>query len=578
MNDLVVFALHNSVVAIVLALIVYGSTRVWRNPPVAHLLWLLVLLKLVAPPVGRVEWPAHWLLGSLPAQSALAPVRQPRESWNVDAHSRLVARTTSDASAPASAPIANEYDFATTIFQLWNRARPTLLCVWLGGAVACALIAVTRIVRFERQLRNTLPASGRVRRTTADVAGKLGVRRVPDVRFAAGVKVPMLWWAGRGATIVLPMRLIAPLDREQLALVLAHELAHLRRRDHWVRACELAVSMIYWWNPLVGLIRRQLHQTEDICCDAWVRWAFPTSTTRYAEVLLEAAESLGASDVGVRLLPSSALLSSLSLKARITMILESRFVPFPSKKSLIVIGGLAALLLPSFVPTTRGQTRAAADDEASTASEATSSATSEFPHAVKFEQGATQFLDGDKITIVEVRGTAETFAPGNIYWIRGKYTLGSSDRAMVAAYTTAMDAANGTSGSLKVQTTVVNRGDGTFTLFLPMSYRGWPHVSFYPAEGGSGFGGNYFGTGDSVLKKWWGSKDKDTELDPVASDAYLGRASANSRLGRVDAAWRDLQRAEQLGAEVDPEIRRALAEAAGSRPRKSPRLRSETEP
>lgn len=44
-----------------------------------------------------------------------------------------------------------------------------------------------------------------------------------------------------------------------------------------------------------------------------------------------------------------------------------------------------------------------------------------------------------------------------------------------------------------------------------MSYRGWPHVSFYPADGGSGFGGNYFGTGDSVLKKWWGSKDKATE-------------------------------------------------------------------
>jgi hypothetical protein len=56
---------------------------------------------------------------------------------------------------------------------------------------------------------------------------------------------------------------------------------------------------------------------------------------------------------------------------------------------------------------------------------------------------------------------------------------------------------------LKVQTTVVNKGAGTFTLFLPMSCRGWPHVSFYPADNGEGFGGNYFGTGDSVLKQWW---------------------------------------------------------------------------
>ena len=94
---------------------------------------------------------------------------------------------------------------------------------------------------------------------------------------------------------------------------------------------------------------------------------------------------------------------------------------------------------------------------------------SEFPYAVQFEQGATRFLNGDKITILEVRGTADTFTPGNTYWIKGTYTLASHDRAMLAAYTTATDAANGTGPSLKVQTTIVNQGNGTFTLFLPMS-------------------------------------------------------------------------------------------------------------
>ncbi len=56
MNDLLVLAAHNTVVALVLALFVFGLTRVWRNPPVVHVLWLLVLLKLVAPPVIRVDW------------------------------------------------------------------------------------------------------------------------------------------------------------------------------------------------------------------------------------------------------------------------------------------------------------------------------------------------------------------------------------------------------------------------------------------------------------------------------------------------------------------------------------------
>ncbi len=47
----------------------------------------------------------------------------------------------------------------------------------------------------------------------------------------------------------------------------------------------------------------------------------------------------------------------------------------------------------------------------------------------------------------------------------------------------------------------VNQGKGTFTLFLPLSHKRLPRVSFYSVEDGNGFGGNYFGTGNSVLKR-----------------------------------------------------------------------------
>jgi beta-lactamase regulating signal transducer with metallopeptidase domain len=174
-------------------------------------------------------------------------------------------------------------------------------------------------------------------------------------------------------------------------------------------------------------------------------------------------------------------------------------------------------------------------------------AASEFPYAVGFDQGATRFLNGDKISIQEVRGTADMFTPGNIYWIKGTYTLASRDRAILLASITVTDWAEimrpldlavrsdsidpskatgavpgrATGVELKVQRTVVNRGTGTFTLFLPMSYRGLPHVSFYSFENGEGFGGNYFGTGNSVLNQWWGSK----ETDRKATSAPTGSSN-----------------------------------------------------
>src|SRR5258707_8658950 len=179
------------------------------------------------------------------------------------------------------------------------------------------------------------------------------------------------------------------------------------------------------------------------------------------------------------------------------MILQSQFAPRVAPRSKFVIALIAFLVLPSFVETTKTEVWAGPNDEAPATPDRkpTAPTNSEFPYSLKFEQGATRFKDGDKITILEVRGTAETFTPGNIYWIKGTYTLASHDRATLAAYTTAMDAANATGASFKVQTTIVDHGNGGFTLFLPMSCRGWPHVSFYPADGGDDFGGHYFGKG-----------------------------------------------------------------------------------
>ena len=40
----------NAITATVLAVLAVATTRLWRNAPLAHLLWLVVLVKLVTPP------------------------------------------------------------------------------------------------------------------------------------------------------------------------------------------------------------------------------------------------------------------------------------------------------------------------------------------------------------------------------------------------------------------------------------------------------------------------------------------------------------------------------------------------
>ncbi len=55
MNDLLAIAAQNTIVAGILGILVFGLTRLWRRPPVAHILWLLVLAKLIGPPVLHVD-------------------------------------------------------------------------------------------------------------------------------------------------------------------------------------------------------------------------------------------------------------------------------------------------------------------------------------------------------------------------------------------------------------------------------------------------------------------------------------------------------------------------------------------
>src|SRR5439155_22343931 len=72
--------------------------------------------------------------------------------------------------------------------------------------------------------------------------------------------------------------------------VIAHELAHLARRDHWVAWIELAGSWLWWWNPVFWYVRSQLRESAELACDARVVAALPESRRAYAEALIEVSE------------------------------------------------------------------------------------------------------------------------------------------------------------------------------------------------------------------------------------------------------------------------------------------------
>src|SRR5262245_53104610 len=380
MNTFFALGLSNIAVTTLLALLARAAGRWLRRPALTHGLWLLVFLKLVTPPIYPVavirtaapaptavaEAPAKPVVQAavirpvadaipdaqpapqlpnppvveepgLPQEFAPAPVPQ-KQAPPVAMEPPPAPVPLAVAAVPAAAEIA-----AASSFD-WSWLPQALTWAWLTGAALWLALALVRLVRFQRLLRWGQSAPPELRRLAKSVAACLEVK-CPRLVLVPGAVSPMRWVFGRAPRLVLPAALMERLTPEQWRTLLAHELAHWRRRDHWVRWLELTALALYWWCPLVWWAKEQLQQSEEECCDAWVVAVLPEAARDYALALVETVDFLsGARPV---LPPAASGLGQVHLlRRRLTMILRGRTPRALTLSGLLAVLAVALVLLP----------------------------------------------------------------------------------------------------------------------------------------------------------------------------------------------------------------------------------------
>src|SRR5206468_12726429 len=122
----------------------------------------------------------------------------------------------------------------------------------LGGLVLAAiglaaLFQLVRIAAFEARLRRARPAPPAVRADCRAISLRLGLERPPEVVLLEGALSPLVWALGR-PRVALPA-VLAEGPPAALRGVLAHELAHLARRDHLWACLDLAAAVLHFWLP-----------------------------------------------------------------------------------------------------------------------------------------------------------------------------------------------------------------------------------------------------------------------------------------------------------------------------------------
>jgi len=67
--------------------------------------------------------------------------------------------------------------------------------------------------------------------------------------------------------ILIPPAALLGLTAQQLELLVAHELAHIRRFDHAVNLCQIVVETLLFYHPVVRRISARIREERELCCD-----------------------------------------------------------------------------------------------------------------------------------------------------------------------------------------------------------------------------------------------------------------------------------------------------------------------
>jgi beta-lactamase regulating signal transducer with metallopeptidase domain len=263
--SLVHFVWQGAAIASLVAGLNLGLRR--SSPQARYLLACLALLAMLAAPL--VTFRA--LVAGDPAAAQLPAAAPSGPSL-----------PTVSASPALAAPPAPAREFWRGVEPL----LPALVIAWAAGVVvlgARALGGLALVMRLRRAGLRESPAS--LAAVFARLADRIGVRRAVRLYESALVSVPTVVGVLRPAVLV-PASALTGLTAQQLELILAHELAHVRRHDYLVNLLQSAAETLLFYHPATWWVSQRIRVEREHCCDD-VAVAVCGSPVRYARALVE---------------------------------------------------------------------------------------------------------------------------------------------------------------------------------------------------------------------------------------------------------------------------------------------------
>ena len=138
---------------------------------------------------------------------------------------------------------------------------------WVMGVLALSVRGMGGWWLIRRlRIKSTSEAPDGIRAAFERVSRALSLSRPVLLRLSEAIGSPVTVGALR-AMVLLPVSAVTLLGPDEIEVVLAHELAHVRRADFLWNLVQTVIETLFFFHPAVWWISGRVRHERELCCD-----------------------------------------------------------------------------------------------------------------------------------------------------------------------------------------------------------------------------------------------------------------------------------------------------------------------
>ncbi len=161
----------------------------------------------------------------------------------------------------------NSGDFAVSVKSHVDFFK-IFFVIWLIGAIILTVVMVIGFIAMRQKRKNISMADYKIKNILYECKNISGIKKNINIALS-DVKSPVIFGMLK-PIILVPYNCVEKMSDSEIKYIILHELSHYKNKDILMNYLMCVFQILYWFNPLVWIIFKQMKIEREIVCDSSV--------------------------------------------------------------------------------------------------------------------------------------------------------------------------------------------------------------------------------------------------------------------------------------------------------------------